>query len=156
MKMVVNILFIYIYLDKKTAFTSIDSQLRTEKAVVFTDSLKPLVMIQNKKVDVPEVSSKKEIESLLRRIHHLRACVGHTDEDCRKRQWSEGCYGYLPHSAGEKVIRCPKCAIVRKSLKKAEEKQSVQEKLKSMRAKIKHHTLKASRLTRKVENTFKV
>ena len=108
MKMVVNILFIYIYLDKKTAFTSIDSQLRTEKAVVFTDSLKLLVMIQNKKVDVPEVSSKKGSESLVKRIHHLRACVSRTDEDSRKRQWSDGCYGYLPDSAGVKLISGPK------------------------------------------------
>ncbi|KAK3919204.1 DNA transposase [Frankliniella fusca] len=41
--------------ERKTAFTLVDDHLRNQKAVVFTHSLKPLVLINKTVIDMPEV-----------------------------------------------------------------------------------------------------
>ncbi|KAK3909962.1 Translation initiation factor IF-2 [Frankliniella fusca] len=135
--------------EQRTAFTKIECErLYQEKVVVFTNSLTPKVFINQ--VNSKQMTTQQDIERELTRIHSLRACIGFTDDECRKRQWADGCLGHVPQTAGNKTTRCARCNVARKLKKRQEQSKSVSERLKEMRAKVRMHAQTASRLTKKL------
>ncbi|KAK3918958.1 Heat-inducible transcription repressor [Frankliniella fusca] len=101
--------------ENKTAFTIIDEHLRTQKAVVFTHSLKPLVLINKTVLDMPEVKNKKDIEALLLKLHCMKPCMGVLEQGTKDQEWSEKCTGY----ASFKSSRCEPCKILARALTKS-------------------------------------
>ncbi|KAK3929571.1 DNA transposase, partial [Frankliniella fusca] len=81
----------------------------------------------------------------------MRPCVGYTDEDMRAREWSSGCLGHVPFQSNNKTVRCLKCSVARKIMKRNEQKKTFQDRMKEMRSKVKLHAQAATRLTKRVD-----
>ncbi|KAK3916668.1 Coiled-coil and C2 domain-containing protein 1B [Frankliniella fusca] len=138
--------------EQRTAFTKLEPQrLFVEKVLLFTDSLTPKLFVNKTEINGKELKTEQDLLSELKRLQFIRACVGVTDIECRKREWTDGCLGHLPENASNKTIRCAKCVIVRRSKKKQEERKTMGDRLKEMRAKVKVHTQAAARLAKKVD-----
>lgn len=148
----------FLFTEKVTAFSRLDpSNLNEEKIVLFTDTLKPRILLR--KGDVPSqtvVTDSNSLNNLLKQVTFMRMCIGHTDVGTQNPQYSSSCSVQIPNTL--KAVRCTKCQDYRRQLKrKIDTKIKERKKAKELRG-VKR---KGKRLKKKVlcctqgGNTFK-
>ncbi|KAK3926592.1 Transposable element P transposase [Frankliniella fusca] len=141
--------------EKKTMFTKVDVyNRRVEKSLTFTEGQHPKVFVNKTQINmlIPRIKTDSDVHNALKQLHEMRACVGFTDEEMRDREWAKGCLGHVPFQATNKTIRCFKCLVARRLMKRHEDRKTAQDKLKEMRAKVKVHAKAATRLIKKVDS----